>query len=160
MLRAPQPQHFYHQASLDNFGLSLDIVCKSITQVYKSLDGIDTQLLESGNTYLSRLVELANLSAIIGNLYRGAVVKASGGKFKANGPHKFPDLLGCGPDCVDIEIKVALEKNNPKGHLIKTGDHLIVRYVLADENGVYRRGIKNRGPRSLYLGDPRWYVAR
>ena len=143
--RTPPPQHLHSQPSLDSFGLSLDIISQSITQVHNSLDGIDAQLLETAGTRLSQLIELANLSAIIGNLYRGAVVKASGGSFEANGPHKFPDLLGRAPGCVDLEIKVALENNKPKGHLIKPGAHLIVRYVLAQENGVYRRGSQARG---------------
>ena len=143
--RTAQRKHLHHQASLDEFGLSLAIVGQSIAQVHLSLDGIDAQLLESGSDRLSQLIELANLSAIVGNLYRGAIVKASDGRFEANGPHKFPDLLGRGPGCEDLELKVALESNKPKGHLVKPGPHIIVRYVLADSNGVYRRGKNSRG---------------
>lgn len=144
--RTPRETHLHHQASLDRFGLPLVVIGQSIAQVHHSLDGIDAQLLASGSDRLSDLIELANLSAIIGNLYRGAVVKASDGDFEANGPHRFPDLLGRGTGCVDLEIKVALESNKPKGHLVKPGPHVTVRYVLAGEDGVYRRGKKARGP--------------
>ena len=33
----------------------------------------------------------------------------------------------------------------PKGHLIKLGPHLTLRYVLGNENGKYQRGKDNRG---------------
>lgn len=54
-----------------------------------------------------------------------------------NRPHTYPDLLGVGDGCSDVEIKVALEKNNPKGHLVKPGPHLTVRYVLASASGAF-----------------------
>jgi len=120
-------------------------VGQAITYVYEIMDSIDAKVLEAGGGRLSELVELANLSAIIGNLYRGGIVRASKGHFAANAPHTYPDLLGRGPGCKDIEIKVALESNNPKGHLIKPGPHLTLRYVLGDANGNYRRGKENRG---------------
>lgn len=60
-------------------------------------------------------------------------------------PHTYPDLIGIGEECKDIEIKVALEKNKPKGHLIKPGPHIIVRYVLCDENGIFTPDRQNRG---------------
>ena len=143
--RSPQNQHLQHRASLDTFGLSLDIIGRSITHVHKLLDNIDEKLLEGGSERLSQLVELANLSAIIGNLYRGAIVEISDGQFEANIPHTFPDLLGRGTGCVDLEIKVALETNNPKGHLVKPGPHLTLRYVLANEEGIYLPGKATRG---------------
>jgi hypothetical protein len=145
MARACTRAFLSHQPSLDQFGLSTAIIEKSINYVYEILDGIDAKLLDAGGERLSELVELANLSAIIGNLYRGGVVRASQGRFSANAPHTYPDLLGSAPGCKDIEIKVALEKNSPKGHLIKPGPHLTLRYVLADESGNYQRGKENRG---------------
>ena len=42
-------------------------------------------------------------------------------------------------------IKVALENNKPKGHLVKPGPHLTLRYVLTNEDGVYIRGKEFRG---------------
>src|SRR5262249_54639240 len=35
----------------------------------------------------------------------------------------------------NIEIKMALETNNPKGHLPKEGHYLTCRYVLGDADG-------------------------
>jgi hypothetical protein len=121
------------------------MIGEAITRVHQILDNIDAKLLEGGGEPLSQLVELANLSAIIGNLFRGAIVSTSGGKFCANTPHTYPDLLARSAECKDLEIKVALETNKPKGHLVKPGPHITVRYVLADAEGVYTRGKKSRG---------------
>jgi len=121
------------------------MIGESVTRVHEILDNIDAKLLEGGGERISELVELANLSAIIGNLFRGAIVHNSGGKFCANTPHTYPDLLARSVECKDLEIKVALETNKPKGHLVKPGPHVTVRYVLADSAGVYARGKKNRG---------------
>lgn len=145
MSRFCNKKYLAHQPSLDEFGLSIDVIGRSITYVHQVLDSIDGKLIEAGGERLSMLLELANLSAIIGNLYRGGIVRTSGGRFVANAPHTYPDLLGRGAGCKDVEIKVALESNKPKGHLIKPGPHLTVRYVLGDANGVYRRGKGSRG---------------
>jgi hypothetical protein len=78
------------------------------------------------------MIELANLSSIIGNIFGSGIAKASEGIFLRNGPHKYPDLLAQNSNATNIEIKVALGKNKPKGHLAKSGYYLICRYVLAD----------------------------
>lgn len=145
MSRVCNEKYLAHQPSLDQFGLSVDVIGRSVTYVYEILDSIDGKLIEAGGERLSELVELANLSAIIGNLYRGGIVRTSKGRFEANAPHTYPDLLGRGPGCKDVEIKVALENNKPKGHLIKPGPHLTLRYVLGDANGKYQRGKDCRG---------------
>ncbi len=129
---------------LSEFGMDVEMIGKGVSYTYEVLDSIDAKLLESGGPMLSELLELANLSAIIGNLFRGGIVKASGGRFRANAPHTYPDLLGIGAGCKNVEIKVALETNKPKGHLIKAGPHLTVRYVLGSLDGTYLRGKKNR----------------
>ena len=134
-----------HQDVLVEMGLSTTVVRNAIQYTHRILDSIDTNLVEATGDRLTSLIELANLSAIIGNLFRSGLAKASGGAFKANRPHTFPDLLAVNPDGLDLEIKVALEKNSPKGHLVKPGPHITVRYVLADEKGHYRRGNSNRG---------------
>ncbi len=127
-------------AEMKAVGMTPKVIGGAIDFVYDRLAVIDSTLLDGDGDRLSQLVELANLSAILGNLFRGGIVKYSGGSFKANGPHKYPDLLGAGSGCKDVEIKVALENNKPKGHLIKPGPHLIVRYVLGPEDGRYVRG--------------------
>ncbi|HKV33262.1 MAG TPA: hypothetical protein VJP89_03045 [Pyrinomonadaceae bacterium] len=94
---------------------------------------------------MSAMVELANLSSMLGNLLAAGIAKASAGSFIKNGPHKYPDLLANHAGAVDIEIKVALEGNKPKGHLAKPGFYLTCRYVLCDETGCFKRGTENRG---------------
>lgn len=134
------------QPAMKEFGLTVEMVKGAVDYVHEILDSIDGKLTEAGGERLAELVELANLSAIIGNLFRGGIVKYSHGRFKANAPHTYPDLLACtGHPCKDIEIKVALETNKPKGHLIKPGPHITVRYVLGDEKGNYQRGKESRG---------------
>lgn len=146
-MRQPVPEALFDQLERYKYGLTSKIVGGAVDHVHAILDSIDSQLMSSADTRLSQLVELANLSAIIGNLFRAGICKASSGIFLPNTPHTYPDLLACKdyPDARDTEIKVALENNKPKGHLVKPGPHITVRYVLADEKGVYRRGKENRG---------------
>jgi hypothetical protein len=91
------------------------------------------------------MIELANLSSVVGNLLGAGIAKFSQGMFERNGPHKYPDLLGMKNMAKDVEIKVALETNKPKGHLAKAGFYLICRYVLVQDDGSF--DIKNRGNR-------------
>jgi len=130
---------------LADFWISRELIKNTINYTYEILDGIDNKLIEADSERLSKLVELANLSAILGNLLRGGIVKYSKGRFNANRPHTYPDILCPSDSTKDFEIKVALEKNNPKGHLVKPGPHLIARYVLADCDGKYNPGKAFRG---------------
>ena len=136
---------FFGHDILQDFGLSLEVLRSAVEYSHDVLDRIDQTLIGAGRDRLASLIELANLSAIVGNLIRGGVSSASNGVFEANNPHTFPDLIARSPDARDIEIKVALESNNPKGHLVKPGPHLTVRYVLGDHHGRYGRGSTNRG---------------
>lgn len=134
-----------HSSNLTSFGIDESWVADAIDFVYGTLDLIDAELLKRGGDRLAEILELANLSAIIGNLFRAGIVNASNGAFASNGPHKYPDLLAFNAGCSDTEIKVALEKNSPKGHLPKAGPHIIVRYVLGNADGSYVRGKEKRG---------------
>lgn len=94
---------------------------------------------------ISKLVELANLSSMIGNVFGGALADASAKLYKRNKPHAYPDLLPTtAGESPEVEIKVALEKNKPKGHLAKPGVYLTVRYVLTDRKLVFNKS--ERGP--------------
>lgn len=146
MTRPAKLKFLSDEAALFPFGLERRIVADAIGYVHQTIDDIDSKLTENGGDRLAGLVELANLSAIIGNLLRNGVVRASGGRFVANGPHKYPDLIGAKGGCEDIEIKIALENNSPKGHLIKPGPHILARYVLVDEGGVYTAGQRGQIP--------------
>lgn len=119
-------------------GLTPEMLFAGIGYVHQTLDIIDTKLMEVDSPRLSSLVELANLSTIIGNLLGTGIVKASKQNFERAGPHKYQDLRATNNNPDDnVEIKVALEKNGPKGHLPKTGHYLTCRYVLGDEQGPY-----------------------
>jgi hypothetical protein len=132
---------FVRDASiLKEFQLTTNMIMEAVEYTHKVLDNIDEKLISSESVRLVELVELANFSAIVGNLFRGGIVRASNGIFEANDPHIYPDLLGP----TNIEIKVALENNSPKGHLIKPGPHITIRYVLGSPSG-YKRGKENRG---------------
>ncbi len=130
---------------LRDFGLTVDMIRDAIEYTHSVLDQIDHTLISRRSERLAGLVELANLSAIVGNLFRAGVSIASDGAFRANRPHRFPDLVGNAPGTRDIEIKVALETRKPKGHLIKPGPHLTIRYVLADDQGDFVRRRESRG---------------
>ena len=132
-------------ANSNQLGVDQEMILGGINFIYEVLDKIDLALLESGSERLACLVELANLSAIVGNLFRKGFAQASNGKFIPNSPHTYPDLLATAAGCDDMEIKVSLETNKPKGHLIKPGPHTTIRYVLGGPDGEYQPGKHNRG---------------
>ncbi len=146
-MRAVATNALFEEEARYKYGVTAKIIGEAVSYVHQTVDSIDTQLLTSADARLSGLVELANLSAIIGNLFRTGICKSSQGIFVPNAPHTYPDILA-NPDYVDardVEIKVALENNKPKGHLVKPGPHITVRYVLAHTDGTYTRGKENRG---------------
>jgi hypothetical protein len=136
---------FFEQPILKDIGLTSHIIKDSLEYTYGVLDSIDHTLIDNNQPRLSGLVELANLSAIIGNLFRSGIERFSNGYYIKNAPHKHPDLLHKDNVNEGIEIKIALEKNKPKGHLIKPGLHLTLRYVLGDLQGKYIQGANKRG---------------
>ena len=126
-------------------GLEPEAIAAAIDSSYHTLDLIDEQLYEKGSDPIGQLVELANLSSILGNLLGAGLADASHGRYRRNGPHKYPDLLATQETASNIEIKTALEGNRPKGHLPKVGLYVTFRYVLSDRNGKYVRGKETRG---------------
>jgi transcriptional regulator with XRE-family HTH domain len=125
-------------------GMDEEMVARAIDSAYHTLDLIDEQMREQGSEPLAELVELANLSSMLGNLLGAGLASASEGLYKRNGPHKYPDLLPLRTDLPGLEVKTALETNRPKGHLAKAGIYLTFRYVLIRE-GKYARGKGTRG---------------
>jgi hypothetical protein len=124
-------------------GLTKQLLDEGVKGMYRTLDIIDEKLLESGSARLSGIIELANLSSIIGNLLAGVITEKSEKVFSRAGPHKYQDLRAGSAKAQNIEIKVALETNAPKGHLAKEGKYLTARYVLCDTEGKYTS--KTRG---------------
>jgi hypothetical protein len=121
-------------------GLSQEMLVEGVKYVHSILDTIDVTLLDRGAFRLANMMELANFSTFIGNLLGSGIAEASKGIFHRNGPHKYPDLLSNESTDKNVEIKVALENNKPKGHLAKPGYYLTCRYVLCDAEGLYIHG--------------------
>jgi hypothetical protein len=101
--------------------------------------------LATGLTPISGLVELANLSSMVGNFVCASLAEASNGLYARNKPNHYPDLLPLKKPAIDLELKMALETNRPKGHLPKAGHYITFRYVLGDRLGNFIKGKDNRG---------------
>ena len=84
---------------------------------------------------------------MLGNIIGGTIAEASDNLYERNKPHHYPDLLPLDPTkgAVDLELKMALEKNRPKGHLPKAGTYISFRYILGNKDGSYTKGKDNRG---------------
>jgi transcriptional regulator with XRE-family HTH domain len=126
-------------------GIQVEVVKLAIHYTYETFDIIDNELATRGSEPMAGLVELANLSSMIGNLMGAGLARFSGGLYVRNRPHAFPDLIPQRENLPDLELKTALEKNSPKGHLAKAGAYITFRYVLGDRDGSYRRGKESRG---------------
>ena len=127
-------------------GMPSAVLHAAIQGCYHTLDMIDDQLVSRGSLPIGQLVELANLSSMVGNLVGGCLADESGGLYQRNKPHHYPDLLPLTKKASPLELKVALETNKPKGHLPKPGRYITFRYVLGDRKGKYVRGKADRGP--------------
>jgi transcriptional regulator with XRE-family HTH domain len=147
VMREPASNGFLNANVLENIGLNHEILRQAIRDTYSLLDQIDKTLEKAEVFPLSQTVELANLSSMIGNIFAAAIAKHSNGLIRRNGPHKYPDLLttGLSLEVPDIELKMALETNKPKGHLAKEGQYLICRYVLCQIDGSLQIGKESRG---------------
>lgn len=126
-------------------GLPPSALLSGIEGCYHTLDIIDDQLTSRGSMPIAKLVELANLSSMVGNLVGGCLADASSGLYIRNRPHTYPDLVAQKSSAHDLELKVSLEKNKPKGHLPKPGRYITFRYVLGDRKGTYTQGKDSRG---------------
>lgn len=126
-------------------GLTAESLRGTMLAAYGTLDAVDAQLMAQGGEPVAGIVELANLSSMIGNLLAAGLARASNGLYARNRPHTYPDLLPSKEGGEGLELKVALETNSPKGHLPKPGFHLIFRYVLCGSDGSFVRGKANRG---------------
>jgi transcriptional regulator with XRE-family HTH domain len=146
LARKEKPECIRNVSALEEWtGLSSAMLLQSIQTCYSMLDTIDAELVASGVAPIGRLVELANLSSMVGNMVAGAIAESSDGLYCRNKPHHYPDLLPQKELGRNLELKMALETNRPKGHLPKPGDYLTFRYVLGDRNGNYTRGKESRG---------------
>ena len=144
--RKPKIQHLRNENKLINtIGIDGKILLSAIDSCYQTLDTIDEQLISKGSLPIANLVELANLSSMIGNIIGGGIADHSNGLYERNKPHTYPDLIPLQDSAVNLELKIALETNKPKGHLPKPGTYITFRYILADKQGRYQRGKQYRG---------------
>jgi hypothetical protein len=141
MPRPPIKAYFFNVRAL-GYGLTWETLHSGIEYVYQTLDKLDATLLEVDSPRFAQLIERANLSSVLGNLLATGIVRSCGGVFNRAGPHKYQDLraVATGSHARNIEIKVSLETNPPKGHLAKVGQYLTCRYVLGNEDGSYTIG--------------------
>lgn len=140
------PEVLRNTGAFEDFtGLPSSALITALEGCYHTLDMIDDQLTAKGSPPIGRLVELANLSSMVGNLVGGTLAEASSGLYVRNKPHHYPDLLPAQANARPLEIKVSLETNKPKGHLPKPGRYLTFRYVLGDRFGNFNRGKEHRG---------------
>jgi transcriptional regulator with XRE-family HTH domain len=130
---------------LETIGVDGSTLLGAIDSCYQTLDIIDEQLMGKGALPMAHLVELANLSSMVGNIVGGGIADYSNGLYARNKPHTYPDLLPLAEPAVNLELKMALETNRPKGHLPKAGTYITFRYVLGDKQGNFLRGKGNRG---------------
>jgi transcriptional regulator with XRE-family HTH domain len=145
-VRRLRAECFRNEAKLRQLtGLTHQTIRGAIEDSYQTLDLIDLELGQRGSPPVSWLVDLANLSSMIGNLLCAGLVQHSGGAYVRNAPHTYPDLIAKIAGRSGIEVKTALETNKPKGHLPKLGVHLTFRYVLCNQEGKFTRGKESRG---------------
>jgi len=147
-LRIPNRNNLRNSDQLFSItGLLPEMLLTAIQEAYNTVDLIDAELTTKGLVPISKLVELANLSSMLGNIIGGTIAEASDGLYERNKPHHYPDLLPLDRSrgSVDLELKMALEKNRPKGHLPKAGTYISVRYILGTKDGRYEKGKENRG---------------
>jgi len=148
VLRIPNQSNLRNSDQLFEItGLKPDMLLTAIQEAYNTVDLIDAELTTKGLVPISKLVELANLSSMLGNIIGGTIAEASDNLYERNKPHHYPDLLPLdrSKGAVDLELKMALEKNRPKGHLPKAGTYISFRYVLGNKDGSYTKGKENRG---------------
>lgn len=144
--RHVEPSLLRNTVAFESFaGMPSASLLAAIQGCYHTLDMIDDQLTSRGSPPIAGLVELANLSSMIGNLLGGCLADESDGLYERNKPHHYPDLLPLRSPATPLELKVALESNRPKGHLPKPGRYITFRYVLGSRLGGYVRGKPNRG---------------
>ena len=144
--RKPKIQHLRNEDKLiSTTGIDGGTIINAIDACYQTLDTIDEQLISKGSLPIANLVELANLSSMIGNIIGRGIADHSNGLYERNKPHTYPDLIPIQASAVILELKIALETNKPKGHLPKPGTYITFRYILANKQGNYQRGKQFRG---------------
>lgn len=141
--RTPEDDYIIGDADiLNELPIDGSAILMGVEQAYENLDTIDFALQRRGLEPLAeQFDEYAALSTVIGEFFASGVAEASEGLYDVNAGD-FPDLISTGKqsDVPGIEVKMAMETNQPKGHLPKPGMYVVVRYVLAGRDKSYERG--------------------
>jgi transcriptional regulator with XRE-family HTH domain len=144
--RQLEPAHLGESPHLEAAtGLTAATVARAVEVAYRKLDLIDEQMRASGSRPIVALIDLPELSSLMGNLLSAAVARASNGLYVQNGPDHSPNLLPVRQGLPELEVATALETERPTGAARNAGLHLVLRYVLADRSGAYTRGEDSRG---------------
>ncbi|WP_254838635.1 helix-turn-helix domain-containing protein [Natronomonas marina] len=140
--RTPEKEQVIEDAEImDELPIDGSAILTGVEQTYENLDTIDFALQRRGLDPLAeQFDEYAALSTVIGEFFASGVAEASDGLYEVNAGD-FPDLISTGKrsGVPGIEVKVAMETNQPKGHLPKPGMYVVVRYVLAERDKTYER---------------------
>ncbi|KAA9408817.1 XRE family transcriptional regulator [Haloarcula hispanica] len=123
-------------------------ILNGVEEIYENLDTIDFALRRRGLDPLAeQFDEYAALSTVIGEFFASGVAGASDGLYRVNAGN-FPDLISSGKQSgvPGIEVKMAMEDNQPKGHIAKPGMYVVVRYVLGGRDRSYERGERKDTP--------------
>jgi len=141
--RTPERDYVIEDADiLAELPIDGSAILMGVEQAYENLDTIDFALQRRGLEPLAeQFDEYAALSTVIGEFFASGVSEASDGLYEVNAGD-FPDLISTGAQSgvPGIEVKMAMETNQPKGHLPKPGMYVVVRYVLAERDKSYVRG--------------------
>lgn len=147
--RTPSEEYIIENSDiLNDLPIDGSAILMGIEQVYENLDTIDLAFQRQElEPIAEQFDEFSALSTVIGEFFASGVAEASDGIYEVNAGD-FPDLISTGKksDVPGIEVKVAMEDNQPKGHLPKTGAYIAVRYVLAERDKSYERGERNDTP--------------
>ena len=76
MPRLPKAGSFFDNDAMSKVGLTVQMLSDGVASTYRTLDAVDETLIKMGNTRLSTMVELANLSSMLGNLLASGIAKA------------------------------------------------------------------------------------
>lgn len=145
-MRSAKCEHIRNENILNRVtGLTSEMLISAINSCYRTLDNIDNQMISQNIPPIANLVELANLSSMVGNIVGAGLAENSNGLYIRNRPHAYPDLIPQRVGGTDLELKMALETNRPKGHLPKAGNYITFRYVLGYKDGSFNKGKESRG---------------
>jgi transcriptional regulator with XRE-family HTH domain len=126
-------------------GLTGGTVARAVEIAYRKLDLIDQQMRASGSRPIAGLVDLPDLTELVGDLLSAGMARASNGVYLQAGPEHWPRLQPLRQGLPELEVAAALETDRPTGRPGTAGVFLVFRYVLADRSGAFTRGQDARG---------------